>query len=299
MTTPHLAVRNSGYGGRGYADIFSTEEKPQPVPGVTTALGALDKPGIASWQVQQTAAYASVNAQKLLDRTEEQAYRMLAFYPQRMTSAKFDDPEIDIYNYHEGVLHDLGELGTDTHVWCEAYMRGWERPELNRPEQAQMCQAFVDWFHANKVEVAGTEVTLYGENYAGTADLLAKINGTHLCVDLKTSRAIRDEHFAQLGALGAAHTMAVPCLPGETDAVEYKGEWYRPEPLHPIQGYAVLHMRPDEYDKDDNFVPAYCELVIIPNEVIDAGFELFKAALAARHGQRSLKEARKKVGFNA
>ena len=299
MTTPHLSVRNSGFKGRGYVDIFSTEEKPQPVPGVTTALGALDKPGILQWSMNNMAAHATMHAQDLLDKSEEQSYKSLQYYIGRMKESDFDDPVRDLRNSSNGVLNDLAELGTDTHVWCEAYMRGWKLPELTRPEQAQMCQAFVDWFHANKVEVAGTEVTLYGENYAGTADLLAKINGTHLCVDLKTSRAIRDEHFAQLGALGAAHTMAVPCLPGETDAVEYKGEWYRPEPLHPIQGYAVLHMRPDEYDKDDNFVPAYCELVIIPNEVIDAGFELFKAALAARHGQRSLKEAKKEVGFNA
>jgi len=299
VTTPHLTVRNSGYSGRGYADIFSTEEKPTPLPGVTTVLGALEKPGILQWSMNNMAAHATMHAQELLDKSEEQSYKSLQYYIGRMKESDFDDPVRDLRNSSNGVLNDLAELGTLVHEWIECYLTGSELPEVTRPEQAQMINAFLAWAEEHEIEVYATECTVYGQGYAGTADAFWSVDGVKLLNDHKTSRAIRDEHLSQLGALGAAHTMAVPCLPGETDAVEYKGEWFRPEPLPAFTGYSVLHLRPDEYNNQGDFVPAYCELVTIPNEVIDAGFELFKAALAARHGQRSLKEARKKVGFNA
>jgi len=180
MTTPHLTVRNSGFKGRGYADIFSTEEKPTPLPGVTTVLGVLDKPGILQWSMNNMAAHATMHAQELLDKSEEQSYKSLQYYIGRMKESDFDDPVRDLRNSSNGVLNDLAELGTLVHEWIECYLTGSELPEVTRPEQAQMINAFLAWAEEHEIEVYATECTVYGQGYAGTADAFWSVDGVKL-----------------------------------------------------------------------------------------------------------------------
>lgn len=286
MGAPELSVRNSGYGGRGYKAIF---EPGQPTyPSVTTTLGVLEKGGIVQWAVDNTSAYAVANLDQLMNKSELQGYNFLRWYNKRVPD--FDDPSVDIHNYHVGVLNDAAELGTLVHEWIEADLNGWEEPEIVRSEQEEMIEQYLLWRSDHDVEVYVTEATVFGDGYAGTADAFWKVDGVKYCHDHKTSRGVRDEHFAQLGALGAAHTMAVPTEEFDDEAVEYKGKFWRPEPLPAFEKYSILHLRPTTQDG-----PAFCELKVIDQTIIDAAFELFKGALSARLGQYQLKMAKKAV----
>lgn len=291
MAEPKLRTRASGFGGSGYYNPLTG----QKVIGVTTALGVLDKPGVNQWAVDQTAAYAVNNIDALLSRTQEAGFGFLRWYWSRLTPKKFDDPEIDIRNVASGVLNDLADLGTSMHEWVEQVLTGGFEPELVRDEQVQMAEAFLAWLDTVEIETHATELTVFGANYGGTADLYATVNGVPLMVDIKTSRAVRHEHIAQIAAYGAAFQGVAECGPGAEGAVEYKGRHFREVGIPAFSGYAVLQIRPDDWDNDGNFVPAFCKLHHIPQESVDAGYELFQAAVDARHAQKVLKDSLKGV----
>lgn len=60
------------------------------------------------------------------------------------------------------------------------------------PAYAGYFEAFKDWFHKTKPIVLGTEIKVYHKilGYAGTADLLAVIDGKVTVVDYKTSAQV-------------------------------------------------------------------------------------------------------------
>lgn len=297
MADPHLRIRASGYGGSGYKNPFTGEN----VIGVTTALGAIRADGITQWAVDQTAAYAIANVDALLGRDEERGFAMLRWYANRMNSKKVDDPEVDIHNYHAGVLSDLAELGTLTHEWIEAYVQDLLPPELVRPEQDAMVDAFVDWWEAQDIEVYAVEATVFGGTgdlaYGGTVDMFAKVNGVNMVLDVKTSRRVYDAHVAQLAAYGAADTWAKETFDPE-EGSEYKGKRFVPQSLPPVEAYGVLQVRPDDWTDDGDFIPAFCELHMIPQEQIEGGHQMFKGAVLVRQGQRAYKQAVKEAEKN-
>lgn len=296
MTDPKLAVAASGYGGRGYRDIF--REGQPTLMSITTALNVLDKGGIVQWSVDQTAAYAAANIDALLNRTEEQGYNMLRWYHKRAKERDFDDPEVDIHNFHSGVLNDTAELGTAVHDWIECYTTGQFEPDLIRDEQVQMVEQFVDWYESHDVKVIATEATVFGNDYAGTLDAVWEIDGTRYLVEVKTSRAVRESHIAQMAAQGAGLYRAVEVAEGTPGAVRFekKGEvsWWVQEPVPDFQKYAVLRVRPDDYNHKGEFVPAHVHFEEISQEEIDAGWDLFQSAVNASLAKKALKDATKK-----
>lgn len=302
---PKLRVRASGLGGSGYVlpTRLGYDGKPLIVPGVTTCLGALDKPGILQWSIDNVAAYASANVDKLLSRTEEQGYGFLRFYHKRMKEADFDNPDIDIRDYSNGVLNDLAELGTITHDWVADFVNGFFEPEITRNEQAEMIAEFVDWWNAHEVTVLETEVTVIiasenGDLSAGTLDHIWIVDGVPMLIDLKTSRKTRAEHFAQAAALGAAQSIIREVDADTPGAVPYESKtwgttYWVEEPLPDFSAFAILHLRPSDTDNEGNYMAPFCRLEPISEAKIAAGWKLYQASLAARLAQRDMKIAEK------
>lgn len=300
MTDPKLRIPASGFGGSGYKNPVTGEK----VIGVTTALGIIDKPGIVQWHIDNTAAYAVASVDQLLNRTEEEGYRFLRYYTKRFKAKDFDNPQIDIHDYSVGVLNDLAELGDLVHEWVEADLNDWFEPDLVRQEQAEIIEQYLIWKSEHDIEVACTEATFFGSSYAGTGDWIGKIDGVWTLVDNKTSRSTWDEQKAQLAALGACDTWMREVPAGTPGAFKHerttKGvkqtSWWIPTEMPPIQQYAILHMRPNDYDNKGNFVPAFCELKIIPQEEIDTAFEMFEGSLTIRYAMNKLKQMAKARG---
>lgn len=302
MTQPKLSLAGSGLGGRGYRDIFGSGAV---LPSITTALGALDKPGLVNWHVEQTAAFAVTHVEDLLRKSEEAGMRYLQYFSRRKPDS-FDDPEIDVYNAADFVLSDLSNTGDWIHKFVEDDLNGGFTETPQREDHEEMANAYLQWKSENDVEVLSTERTVYGDGYAGTGDWWGKVNGVMTLVDNKSSRKIHETHIAQLAALGAAHTSAVEVAEGTEGAVYHKlqpkvsaehggqvDSWWRPEAVPDFGAYAVLQIRPSDWTTKGEYIEPFCKLHYIPQAQIDAGFELFSAGLAARIAQRNLKNAQK------
>jgi hypothetical protein len=277
---PKLRVRSSGHGGSGYKHPLTGDI----VPGVTTVLKKLDKPGVLQWAVDNTAAFAVANVDALLSRTEEQGWGFLRWYWKRDPLAA---GEPDIRNYSQGVLTDAAELGTLMHDWVAAEHDNLPYPDVSlAPEYFwQMVAEWDKWKSEHEVVPVITETTLWSHQYgyAGTADGLWMIDGKPLLLDVKTSRNVWDEHYMQLAALGACDAMLV-----ESDGV------WEELAVPAFTDYALLHIRPTDTDREGNIMEPFCKLKIVDMEEIPYHFEAFLGLLATSEAQNKVRKHRKK-----
>lgn len=256
--------------------------------------------------MKNTAYYAVTHIDDLLSRTEEAGVRFLQYYTRRLKQETLDDESINVLNYSMGVLDDLSNIGNFIHDYAEAAINEWFTPDPWREDQVQMIIALLEFLNAHQIAPTATEATLFGNGYAGTADLFGDIDGTPTLADWKTSRAVRESHEAQLAALGACTTWAREVSEGTAGAVHYElkpsvakhhggqvDSWWVEEPVPAFSRYAVIQIRPDDWDNAGNFIPAFAKIHEIDYSLIEAGWDLFQAALAARHAQHRRKLALK------
>ena len=277
---PNLRVRSSGNGGSGYKHPLTGDV----VPGVTTVLKKLDKPAIAQWAVDNTAAFAVANIDALLNRTEEQGYGFLRWYWKR-------DPLTgdlsDIRNWSNGVLNDAAELGTLVHDWIAADHGACPYPDVTDAPQFfwEMVNEWDKFKQAHEVVPLHTEVTLWSHEYgyAGTADAFWLVDGVPMLIDVKTSRNTWDEHYMQLAALGACDALLLE----PTD-----GHWVE-DVVPSFSGYALLHLRPSDTDNQGAPMEPFCKLKVVDHDEIPEHFEAYLGLLKVSHSQNKVKEIRK------
>lgn len=276
---PKLRVRSSGHGGSGYKHPHTGDI----VPGVTTVLKRLDKPGVLQWAVDNTAAYAVANVEGLLNRTQEQGYGFLRWYWKR---DPLDGDLTDIRNYSAGVLNDAAELGTLMHDWVAAEHDDLPFPDVtNAPDYFwEMVAEWDEYKTKTVIEPLYTEVTLWNtvERYAGTADGIWNIDGVMTLVDLKTSRNTWDEHWMQLEALRRCDKLLT----------EVDGEWIESANLVP-EKMALLHIRPSDVDKNGNPMLPFAQLKVMADNEHDAMWQAFKGLLSVTHALSDIKALRK------
>lgn len=277
---------------------------------ITTALGAEDKPAIRAWERQQIAAFAVTHVEEIAMKQPEVAYRYLQAVPKFLTPEKHDEIplDLDVWSAAEYALNDAAEAGTWIHNYIEDYFNDNFPEDPIREDHYQMVEAFHEWESRHEIEVLSTERTVYGDRYAGTADLFARIDGVVSLVDWKSSRNIQTSHKAQLGAIGAATTTAREVAGGTPGAVkhklqpkvsaEYGGQefaWYVEEPLPDFQQYAIVQVRPGDSDKYGEWIEPFCEMHVIPQAEIDAGYQLFTALRDVRLAQKAMRSAEKEA----
>jgi hypothetical protein len=299
MGNPEYRVRASGLGGSGYgrppiagekhkmitnADgkkipaVVDDDGKPIIVPGVTTVIKAFgDPPALVQWKIDQVAAYAVANIDGLYNRTMDQGFGFLRFYPKRKPD--ITDP---LRTAHDGVLDDLAELGTKMHDWSQADVNGGMYPPSDSEEMDQMIEAWKTFRFTTRVEPLMTEVTVYGDGYAGTFDGLWYIDGKLTLLDEKTSRTIGDSHKMQLAALRKA------CQTGFYYEYDWElKEWHRfnvPEP----EQYGFIQMRPND-DVHAARQNAFVEFHPISEAELDLHLIKFECALKVLQTDRKLK----------
>lgn len=277
---PKLRIRSSGYGGSGYKHPLNGDV----VPGVTTILKKLDKPGVTQWAVDNTSAYAVANLDALASRTEEQGYGFLRWYWKR-DPLQSDDQ--DIRNYSNGVLRDAANLGTLMHDWVAADHGAQPYPDVSGapPYFWEMVAEWDKWSEQTDVEPVFTEVTFWSEKhgYAGTADGLWMIGGVPMLIDVKTSRNVWDEHMMQLAALGECDYALMQ---------DDKGEWLQ-LPIPEFHEYALLHIRPNDTDKHGEPMSSFCRLEMLDKREMGLHFDAFLGLLAVADAQNTIRELRK------
>jgi hypothetical protein len=291
MANPLYRIRASNRGGSGYAvppqagepfreiknadgDLIKAKLDDDGevirLPGITTVLKVADGQGLIQWSVDQTAAYAVANVESLLNRTMEQGWGFLRFFHRRQPD--LTDP---LRSAHSGVLNDLAELGTNMHDWIEADLIGDFPPEVNSIQMQQMIEVWGTFKFMHDIKPVYTEVTLYGEGYAGTFDLLAWIDGELWLIDIKTSRRVGKSHKMQLAALRDAPLM----LAKNADEVWEKVDF--PQPTR----YGFIQIRPDDDDRE-----AFVELHEVSETELDFYLRRFRACLEINTVDHELKQ---------
>jgi hypothetical protein len=124
----------------------------------------------------------------------------------------------------EAAKQAAGDKGSRVHLAIERILRGEEfridtkvedrsrstEQELATSEltyEELLCVlSFIDWRKTVKLEVIATEITVFSEihGYAGTVDLICRIDGVPYVIDFKTSKQVWKEHELQISAYRVA-----------------------------------------------------------------------------------------------
>lgn len=289
MTLPALAVKNSGWGGRGYRNPVTGDKL--VVPSITTVLKAESKPAIAQWTANQTAAYAVANAESLLTHSQDWGYKALRFYWNRTPKL---DGEKGILDYHQGVLDDASDMGTWMHEYIQADVNGsdLQYPPLEGVPDIywEMVPAWEKFKSEHDIRPHFTERTVWnGElGYAGTMDGIWEFDGKLCLMDIKTSRGLYSSTWMQLAALWNAKEMFVP---QDDDNYMSLTGWQ-----DPIEELGILHVRPTDVDSKNRPMDAFCRWV--PANDLDLHWEAFQGLLsygAAQAKVRAAERAREKM----
>jgi hypothetical protein len=185
--------------------------KGRKYPRVTSILACLNKPALVPAAVKATALHIEslVNAQVNIDW-------------------------IDVKREYRRGWDRKAADGTAVHLGIDAAINGHELDVDLTPTQEAMMRQFYRWQRAFAPEYLATEVAVFSDthDYAGTADFIARIGKRTVLVDTKTGFDMWPVMALQLAAYGRAEFMV------------HSGQ---SQPLPPLHGWAVLHLRPDSF----------------------------------------------------
>lgn len=196
-------IRKDGPGGRFY-NIDGVM-----MPSVTNILSAIAKPLLVPWAAKVereavTAAAADVYQQWATQPTTRTPLPRSWF----LTTLA---AQLGKVRAHERTLTAAGDLGTEAHQLIEWHLRtaigSQAGPQpLVRPEARHACQAFLQWATSVRLKPVLIERQVYSltHGYAGTLDILCRVNGVPTIIDLKTSTKIYPEAGLQLAAYSVA-----------------------------------------------------------------------------------------------
>jgi len=161
------------------------------------------------------------------------------------------EPRLGKQKAHKRQLEKAGEIGSQAHALIEWNLR--QRlgqtvgPEPRVVDTAQWAfMAFQDWANGVSLEPIYIEQTVYSRThgYAGTMDLLARVNGVPTLIDFKTGKAIYAEAHLQnvayqvalkeMGHTGAEAGLIVRLPKVETDPQFETGAVPAADALFPV-----------------------------------------------------------------
>jgi hypothetical protein len=152
------------------------------VPGVTTILGTINKPALMPWAIGVTRDY----------------------WLEAVTAGRTDFQKIhkESWTANKKISKDAANIGQNVHAYAEAVLKKLPAPELATDQAKRGAEAFHKWLDAHKVELMASERRIFSKEhfYAGTCDLVAKVDGRLVIGDFKTSSGIYPEMRLQTAA---------------------------------------------------------------------------------------------------
>ena len=197
----------------------------QWVPGVTTLIGkGLPKPAIPYWAAKTVAEWVADNPDLTDDLKRMGGRGPAVAFLKELPWQKRDEAAI---------------RGTDVHALAERIVHG---EPVDVPEHlAGHVSGYVDWLDSTGLEPLLTERPVASRQwrYAGTFDLIGKLDGRLWLLDVKTSSGVYGSTALQLTAYGNAEFYL------DTDGTE--------QPLPAVERYGVLHVT--EYGTTLHYLP--------------------------------------------
>jgi hypothetical protein len=198
-----------------------------PRPSVTTVLEVLSKPALVYWKGQEVAR--AILRDPVAFHNE---VRNGDEYAIKWAMQKSDEQR-----------DKAARLGSSIHLLADMVSRpsekavdGFQVSDEEKP-YLEAWRAFTAFLEAQGASIVSSEHAVWGEGYAGTYDLIVKMDDVLWMVDIKTSKGIYPEYALQLAAYGHAAGIILA-----NDPKLY--------PMPKIDRYAVLHLRPDAYPQD-------------------------------------------------
>lgn len=153
-------------------------------------------------------------------------------------------------------------IGTQTHNWIEAYLKGEDPSWPADPAVQNSCSAALDWIKAHKWETIKVEHQIYIPELGvgGICDWYARIDGVLAVPDWKTSKSLHSEYAYQTAAYLRA-------LEGEFDE-------------------EIPHRWLIRIDKDTGSV----EPLLLPQENISKDYAAFESAVTIYRREAELKK---------
>lgn len=185
MTTPILSRDIRGK-GRHYEHPITGEL----LPSVTNILSALNKPALPRWAAKVVAEQAVALSGSLANLEPAEAIDLLKGSPWRSSTRAAD-------------------RGTSIHERLEQLTLGREPTEELTGEAVEFAKGIEAFLRSHDVKPWHTEVTVFGDDYAGTADFVGELDGIPVLMDYKTGKGLYPEVALQLTALRYADHMVV------------------------------------------------------------------------------------------
>jgi hypothetical protein len=182
------------------------------LPSVTTILSCLSKPALVNWagkltrerMCDEAADFYALGAQLSRDGFRSELWK-----------------RVEKRVFQNEAAREAADLGTLAHARCEwVIQKRLGRPvgpdpvtsdttltPADRERALWASLSFEDWMAKNDVQPMQTEIVVHhpDHHYAGTADLVARVNGVISLVDLKTSSGLWPEMYLQVAAYRAAY----------------------------------------------------------------------------------------------
>ena len=186
------------------------------IPGVTSAIGVMDKPALVNAAAKEAATWAANNPDQLQALGFETFVKTATDYPREKWRQSAD-------------------LGRDIHASADKLVTTGEAPDVPEAQLPYVRQA-ADFLDTMGVEAIASERAVFHDTwaYGGRIDLLASIRGSVWLLDFKTGASgVWKEHAMQQAAYRFASHMQGP----DPDSPD--------EAMVPVSHAGIVWVRPD------------------------------------------------------
>ena len=227
---------------------------------------------------------------RVYKRGEGVYYPSVTTILQYMPKNKFFESWLkDVGHSADLIMRRAGKEGTQVHEACEQLILGNEVSWIDDYGRAKYSQIvwemilkFADFWKTYKPELISSEEFVWSDQhkYAGTADIVCKMNGEIWLLDIKTSNSIHKSYDLQL----ASYAVAL----GESKGIEIQRTgilWLKAQSRGPskqkkvIQGKGWKLLQIDEIDKNFELFKMIYKLYTLENPTTEPIYNSYPTTL--------------------
>lgn len=227
---------------------------------------------------------------RVYKRSEGVYYPSVTTILQYMPKNKFFESWLkDVGHNADLIMRRAGKEGTQVHEAAEALVKGEEISWMDNYGNAKYSQIvwemilkFYDFWSTHKPELISAEDFVWSDEhrYAGTADLVVKMNGETWLLDLKTSNSIHKSYDLQLASYAKALEESKGIKIDRTGIIWLKAHTRGPsKQKNVIQGKGWKLLQVDEIDKNFELFKMIYELYKLENPVTEPIYNSYPTTL--------------------